>query len=89
VKRESTSSIEDNSQQTPVVWPNPANNQITISGLSGSGIITLFDAVGRERIHQTITSSKEIIAVNSLPAGIYLIRIIEGEKTSKIKVIVY
>ena len=81
--------MEDNIHQSPVIaYPNPATNQITISGLSGSGILSLFDAVGKERLRQTITSTQEIITVNSLPSGIYLIRITESEKTSTLKVIV-
>jgi hypothetical protein len=87
VTRGSTSGVEDFQQPPVVAYPNPASNQITVNGLSGNGILSVFDAVGRERIRQTITSSQEIIAVNALPAGIYLIRIIEGNKTNTIKVI--
>ena len=88
VTRGEANGIEENLDQPLVVYPNPATNQITVSGLSGNGILSLFDVVGKERLRQTITSDKEIITVSTLPSGIYLIRIVEGVKTNTIKVIV-
>jgi hypothetical protein len=81
-------STEDGYGQRITVYPNPANEQITVSGLEASGFIIVFDTVGRPLIQHQITSPQEKIHVHSLPQGIYLIQIIEGEKTSTIKIVV-
>ena len=47
VTREIVSGMEDFHQPQVVAYPNPASARIMISGLSGNGIISLFDAVGK------------------------------------------
>ena len=88
VKRETVGNIEVDQHQPLVARPNPAREQITVSGLTGNGLLTLFDAVGRERITQPVTSSEEIIFVQSLSPGIYFLRVAEKDTTRTIKVII-
>jgi len=88
VLREIISGMEDTFHKSLIAYPNPAREQIIVSGLTGSGILTITDAIGRERIRHNITSSKEIISVTSLPSGIYFMRVIEEDKSKTIKIIV-
>jgi len=86
VTRAPVGNIKVDTHQPLVVWPNPAHEQITVSGLTGSGLLTIFDTVGRERIRQPVTSFEEIIFVRSLSPGIYFIRIAEKDAIHTIKV---
>ena len=88
VTRGSVGNIEVDAHQPLAAWPNPAREQITVSGLTGNGLLTVFDAVGRERISHPITSSEEIIFVQSLSPGIYFLRVAEKDTTRTIKIII-
>ena len=74
--------------QPLTVYPNPASEQVIINGLEGDGTLIVFDAAGRQYIRRIITSSQEIVDVNFLPRGIYIIQIVEGKNVRMIKLIV-
>ena len=70
------------------VYPNPASEIIVIKDLEGHGILTIFDATGRQMMKREITSPMEIISVNTLPEGIYFVQIVEGERVKVIKIVI-
>jgi hypothetical protein len=47
VTRDLTSGMENNVNQPFVAYPNPARERITVSGLTGNGVLTVFDIFGR------------------------------------------
>lgn len=64
-------------------YPNPAKNQIMLewpSTLSGEGAVVLFDLTGREKLRRTLIfdDHKTLLQTNTLPAGIYLCKVIKG-----------
>lgn len=69
------------SQDEPVaesfsIYPNPANNVIAITSLTGSNwLATVFDYSGRELFSATLNSSRNEMDVSSLTAGIYFMRV--------------
>jgi hypothetical protein len=73
--------------ETPkiAVYPNPAADFVTISGLQVNETIHLFDLNGRLWITQKTTSESETISVGQLPAGIYVIRMGNGETVKWVK----
>ncbi|MFN3640177.1 MAG: T9SS type A sorting domain-containing protein, partial [Flavobacterium sp.] len=69
-------------------YPNPVSNgklYIT-SKLSLDKEITIFDVLGKEVLKTTITSRE--LNVSSLSAGIYMIKIKEGEATATRKLVI-
>ena len=59
------------------IFPNPANNLVTVSGLKGNGILSVFNSMGEQVQNQIITSESIILNVGNQPAGSYVIRVVE------------
>jgi hypothetical protein len=76
--------IEENNLLRIGVFPNPVNNEITLtSNMDGTGTINILDVSGRFVLQQKIVvSATQKINVQELPAGIYsLIVIIENTQS--------
>jgi hypothetical protein len=67
------------------VYPNPATDFITVSGLQTNETIRLFDLNGRLLISRRATSEKEMISVSHLPAGWYVVRVSSGQTVKLVK----
>ncbi|GHT48364.1 hypothetical protein AGMMS49965_26540 [Bacteroidia bacterium] len=59
--------------------PNPATENVTITGLQGNETLRFYDANGRAVLTHKATNSVEVIPVSQLQKGIYIVRI--GTKT--------
>ena len=81
---EGVSGIEENNLFGLKIYPNPANNEITLtSGVSGNGTITLLDLTGRVALQQKIVlSSTQKINIQELPSGFYSLRVMLEAKQS-------
>ena len=88
VIREMLSGEDDNFRQALTAYPNPATDRVTISGMKGAGILTVFDAAGRRWIQQNINFPEETVIVSSLPEGSYFVQIVEGKNVKTIKLII-
>jgi uncharacterized delta-60 repeat protein len=75
---EGVSSVEENNVLGLNIYPNPANNEITLnSDVLGAGILTLIDMTGRVVLQQkTVVSSTQKINIQDLPNGIYSLSVI-------------
>ena len=62
-------------RQTCLYFPNPASEQIFISGLPASGIVQLFNSLGQPVRSEQITSVSGSISVVGLSAGVYTIQV--------------
>ncbi|MDR0207151.1 MAG: T9SS type A sorting domain-containing protein [Bacteroidales bacterium] len=68
-------SVKELSEQTLSIFPNPANNTITIEG-TGLNRVELFDIQGRLLLEQkTESGKKKVVDVSQLQAGIYFVKI--------------
>jgi len=78
------SGIEDNESQNIVVFPNPVENELTVSILNfDSGVeLNIVDSRGRLVISQKMTDSQISINTSTLTPGIYFIRIISNKEVS-------
>lgn len=70
------------------LYPNPANNLVTIAGLVGNANVQIFDIQGRVVLNQTVVSNT--LDVSSLVSGVYTIAIevdgaVSNQKLSIIK----
>ena len=70
------------------VYPNPANEVVTVSGLEGGEIISIFDASGRLVLQTNATGEKEDISLGSLTKGTYLVKIARGAVETAVKLVV-
>lgn len=66
------------------VYPNPANNHITILEYQGTFNFEIYDMMGRLVLHST-TSTNGQIDISSLSTGLYNIRVLNGKKTENLK----
>ena len=70
------------------IFPNPAQNSITISSSTYDNVlITIYDLNGREIIKTSVSGIQYKIDVNKIPTGTYLMKIIGSDKTEIVKFI--
>lgn len=67
-----------------IVYPNPARNSITITGINENDNIVIRDLNGRTTMRTKATSDSPIIDISSLPKGIYIITV--NSKSGKLVV---
>ena len=67
------------------VYPNPAIDQLTVSGLQSGETISVYNVSGQQLLVRKATSETEQFAVGHLPAGIYLVKISSGQTFKLIK----
>ncbi|MDX9932372.1 MAG: T9SS type A sorting domain-containing protein [Bacteroidales bacterium] len=75
----STSSVSENTLQTLSIYPNPATNQITISGIETGGMLRLYDLSGKlllERVNRDNT-----LEIVGIAAGSYVLEIRAGAES--------
>ena len=53
------------------VFPNPASSVVTIEGLEAGGGATIYSLTGQQVMQVTISSSRQVVDLTSLPAGTY------------------
>ena len=63
------------------IYPNPVKESFQLTGITDATAITIFDASGNAVINKDVSPS-ENIAVDNLPAGMYLVQV--GGKTLKL-----
>ena len=70
------------------VYPNPAEDIVSISGLDGGETITFVDASGRLCLQIKAANSKEDISVNHLAKGTYLVVIKKGKSEKTVRLVI-
>ncbi len=69
----------------PLIYPNPAANQITIAQAAGT-ILTITDLPGREVLRANLNSNTEQVDLSALLPGVYMVQVSNpatGEKVMK------
>ncbi len=62
-------------KNTITLYPNPTNNDITITGISRGDKITVFDMLGKEIFYAMAKQEQEVINTSLLKSGIYIVAI--------------
>jgi hypothetical protein len=72
------------------MWPNPANNELTISLPSSTQTadVQIFDAQGRMVANTLVNTSVQSIDVTAFEAGLYTVRVVCGEKVYAQKLVI-
>lgn len=77
-------SVSENSVATFGLYPNPANESVTLTGLSGNETISIVDLAGKTVLSTENTGTAQTINVSDIQAGIYNVVVISnGSKTTK------
>ncbi|MBL7744977.1 MAG: T9SS type A sorting domain-containing protein [Chitinophagaceae bacterium] len=68
--------------ETIIIYPNPASNKITVTGITSGSLLTLSDISGKQIWQKKIVTDQNAIVLNlpSLPSGIYVMKIDERSK---------
>jgi hypothetical protein len=69
------------------LYPNPANNFVTIEAQSGAQII-IFDALGNQVDAVNTTSDRTDLSLQNYASGIYLVKVISGEVVTTQRLII-
>jgi len=70
-----------------VLYPNPANEYIQISGIDLQASIIIYSSDGK-KVFEGISTNRQIIPILQLAPALYLVRIQEGSRKKTIKLIV-
>jgi hypothetical protein len=79
--------IQENWQHHISIYPNPANNKITIETPTAQGIYQLQDLTGKQLLSGIVTATKFSLDISALSSGIYIISIFDGERQVNRKVV--
>jgi len=71
-----------------ILFPNPATNSITLSGLQGGEIIIISDIRGQNLLTRKAANNSEILSISHLSQGMYLVRIVREGTNSVLKLVV-
>jgi ligand-binding sensor domain-containing protein len=71
-----------------VVYPNPATDRITLSGITKSCSMTIYDLAGSARFSGILQPGTREVGLGAIAPGIYFLRITEGDNTSCTKLII-
>jgi hypothetical protein len=63
-------------------FPNPASNSVTVQLPSGTeeATVQFYDYLGRLALTKKVTSAKNILEVNSLSKGVYILKVVTEDK---------
>lgn len=76
-------SINESASATFALYPNPANQQVTVEVALGSDEVQLFNAVGQMVFSQRLTAEQRlVIPTSEFPTGWYSVRVIGASKTA-------
>lgn len=79
-----TASVAGNSSVDFGMYPNPANESITFSGLSGNETVSIVDMAGKTVVPAQNLTGSQTLNVSDIEAGIYNVVVISnGNKTVK------
>jgi plastocyanin len=70
-------------------FPNPASNSVTVQLPSGTeeATVQFYDYLGRLALSKKVTSAKNILEVNSLSKGVYILKVVTEDKIGSQKFI--
>ena len=73
----SSSSVNDYTEGTIQIFPNPAKDKlnIVVSDFKGNGEISIFDITGKKVLSKEVVNKKDVLDISLLTKGIYIIEI--------------
>ena len=80
---------DENRQASLMAYPNPTSNKFTLqtTSRSSNSTITILNSIGNIILKSEIRSPKIEIDLSSHPAGIYFVKVIEGDRMAVKKIV--
>ncbi len=69
------------------IYPNPALNTITITGVNENQIVRVFNIQGNELLEKKASGQSLTIDISKYPSGVYMVQYFDGEKMQNKKLI--
>ena len=63
-----------------LVYPNPTNDKITVSGITTTSTLTIYDNMGRKILETTVVNKQTLNVKQSLVPGIYTIKVTDNDR---------
>lgn len=89
-----TLNVEKNDFDVFNVWPNPVSDVVNVSiasDLNEDAFVTLYDIQGKRMMSQKLGESSDsmsgVLNVSNLVSGVYLVKVVQGEKQSVRKIV--
>ena len=84
----SETGVEANAEQNIGIYPNPANEKITINA-QNIETVSIFNVMGQRVYETSVNTDNIVVDVNELPAGIYMIHVVtdEYETTKRVSIV--
>lgn len=70
------------------LFPNPCSDNVFLTGLDGGSEIRITDLAGREYAHSRPSSTQVEINTQNIPAGVYLVHILNGASIHTLRLVV-
>lgn len=67
------------------IYPNPAKNAITITGLTADATVTIYDMTGRTLVQQAVSAGNNTVNIATLATGNYVVKLATAQETTTIK----
>lgn len=82
------SNIEENNSNISAVFPNPTVDLVNIQTLeNGVGSLSVFTLTGQKVMAKTISGNVHNVSLETLPAGIYVIKVSQGGTNAAVRVV--
>ncbi len=81
-------SVNELSSSQVFLFPNPANNFVSLQNTKPNSIITFTNCIGEIVFTTIVEESQTTVDVSTLPPGIYLCEVRDGERTETHKLVV-
>ena len=74
--------ISENGKTAYSVYPNPTSDNITLNVSGDATHVALYNVMGMQVANQTVTVGANTVNMSQLPAGVYFLRIFNGNETA-------
>ena len=80
--------IQEANQNAEIkIFPNPAKSQFTVTNVKDANL-QLYNILGQEILHTYSSEENTVININSLPQGIYVLKVLKNNTSSVHKIVV-
>lgn len=73
--------------QAAGIYPNPAKNNITITGLTSDATVMVYDVMGKTVATQTVSVNNNTVSITALPAGNYIVKLATATEVTTVKLV--
>ncbi|OSZ79189.1 hypothetical protein CAP35_13315 [Chitinophagaceae bacterium IBVUCB1] len=82
-----TTGIAGVATQTAGIFPNPAKNNISITGLTGNATVTVYDVMGKVVATHAVSASNNEVNIANLPTGNYVLKLATASDVTTVKLV--